>query len=320
MTSLPTALDTLADRAVVPGYSKLGYLLRRRGWRPLPPDALRGKRAVVTGANSGLGKATAAGLAELGAIVHLVVRSAEKGEAARAELARQVPGATLHVERCDVSSLADVREFARRLLAEHDTVDVLVHNAGVLPPSRQETPDGNEVALATHVLGPHLLTGLLLPALRRSRDARVVFVSSGGMYAQPLYDEDPQYVHGEYKGTAAYARTKRMQVVLAESWARRLSGKGVAVHAMHPGWAATPGVTDSLPRFARLMGPLLRNPAQGADTTVWLAASVEGGRQSGRFWHDRAPRPAHYLGRTRESAQQRERFLDYCDRTVELTT
>jgi dehydrogenase/reductase SDR family protein 12 len=319
VTSLPTALDALADRTVVPGYSKLGYLLRERWWRPLPPDSLRGKRALVTGANSGLGKAAAVGLAELGATVHLVVRSAKKGAAARAELARHVPEATFHVELCDVSSLADVREFAKRLPAEHDTVDVLVHNAGVLPPSRQETPEGNEVTLATHVLGPHLLTGLLLPALRRSGDARVVFVSSGGMYTQPLRDDDPQYEHGEYKGATAYARTKRMQVVLAGSWARRLSGEQVTVHAMHPGWAATPGVTDSLPRFARLMGPLLRDPEQGADTTVWLAASVEGGRESGLFWHDRAPRPAHYLGRTRDSAQQRERFLDYCDETVGLT-
>lgn len=320
MNFLPKLLDTVADRTVVPGYSKLGFLLRRRQWQPLPADSLRGKRALVTGANSGLGKATAARLAELGATVHLVVRNVEKGEAARANLARRVPDATFHVDRCDVSCLADVREFAQRLQAEHDTVDVLVHNAGVLPPHRQETPEGNEVTLATHVLGPHLLTTLLLPALRRGGEARVVFVSSGGMYARPLHDEDPQYARGEYQGAAAYARTKRMQVVLAGSWARRLTGSpGIAVHAMHPGWAATPGVTDSLPRFARLMGPLLRDPDQGADTVVWLAAAAEGGRRSGSFWHDRAPRPEHYLGRTRESEQQRERFLDYCDRTVGLT-
>ncbi|OZM73429.1 dehydrogenase [Amycolatopsis antarctica] len=312
MTIAAKVLDTLADRLVVPGYSKLGYALRRRSWDPLPPDALRGKRVLVTGANSGLGKATAAQLAALGATVHLVVRNVDKGAAAREEVARRTPGAELHVDRCDVSSPASVREFAEAFLAEHDTVDAIIHNAGVLPPERTETEDGNELTLATHVLGPFLLTGLLLPALRRAESGRVVFVSSGGMYAQKLEIDDPQYRAGTYKGASAYARTKRMQVVLAQLWGRRLSGDGIAVHAMHPGWAATPGVTDSLPGFAKIMGPLLRTPEQGVDTAVWLVASDEAGRESGRFWQDRAMRPAHYLPFTREQASDRDRLWKFC--------
>jgi dehydrogenase/reductase SDR family protein 12 len=316
---LPKILDTLADRTLVPGYSKLGYELRSRHWKALPANALRGKRALVTGANSGLGKATAAGLARLGASVHLVVRDLERGERARAEIAAEVPGAKLRVEHCDVSTLDSVREFAAGFLSEHDSADVLIHNAGVLPPQRQETLEGNELTLATHVLGPFLLTGLLLPALRASGDGRVVFVSSGGMYAQKLYDDDPQYRHSEYKGAAAYARTKRMQVVLARLWAEHLAGEtGVAVHSMHPGWAATPGVTDSLPGFAKLMGPLLRDADQGADTSIWLAAAEEGTEPNGRFWHDRAARPAHYVRWTRESAAQRDRFWAYCEENTGL--
>jgi NAD(P)-dependent dehydrogenase (short-subunit alcohol dehydrogenase family) len=109
-----------------------------------------------------------------------------------------------------------------------------------------------------------------------------------------------------------------MQVVLAQLWGRRLENDGITVHAMHPGWAATPGVTDSLPRFARLMGPLLRSPEQGVDTTIWLAASAEGGRETGLFWQDRAPRPAHYFPWTEETPAQRDRLWAFCQDAVDL--
>ncbi|MGA6165930.1 SDR family NAD(P)-dependent oxidoreductase [Amycolatopsis magusensis] len=309
--NLPRVLDVVADRTIVPGYTKLGFLLRKRFWQPLPPDALRGKRVVITGANSGLGKAAAAGMARLGASIRLVVRDPERGERAKAEIQGEIPGADLHVDRCDVSDLDDVRRFAGTLTG----LDVLVHNAGTMPPERAETAQGNEIALATHVLGPHLLTSLLTPALRDGEPGRVLFVSSGGMYTQPLRVDDPQYRRGEYNGTRAYARTKRMQVVLALLWGRRLECDGITVHGVHPGWAATPGVTDSLPGFAKVMGPLLRDAEQGADTVVWLAAAEEGGRaeHTGQFWHDRAPRPAHYLRRTRETAAQRDALWQFCE-------
>ena len=104
----------------------------------------------------------------------------------------------------------------------------------------------------------------------------MVWVSSGGMYAHPFTDDvaaDLEYTAEEYDGTTAYARTKRMQVIVAEQLATRYAADGIAVHSMHPGWARTPGVTESLPRFARVMRPLLRSAAEGADTIVWLAAS-----------------------------------------------
>lgn len=311
---LRTLLDTAADRAVVPGYSRLGFALRQPWWTPLPPDALAGKRAIVTGANSGLGEACAAGLARLGAAVHLAVRTLEKGEKACDRILAETPGADLEVDECDLADPAGVHDFAAGFLATHDALDVLVHNAGVLPPVRRENEDGDEITLATHVLGPHLLTGLLRPALATA-GGRVIFVSSGGMYAQKLHD-DFQFRQGTYRGAAAYARTKRMQVVLARRWAEELAPDGVAVHSMHPGWAATPGVTDSLPGFARLMAPLLRTPEQGADTTVWLAASTEGGRLSGGFWHDRARRPEHYLPWTAESRAQSDALWTFCVRNT----
>lgn len=306
-TQLPAALDTALDRAVAPGYSRIGFRLRSHGWPPLPADALRGRTALVTGANSGIGKAVATGLARLGASVSLVVRDRARGEAAAAEITARVPGALLEVARCDVADLASVREFAAGFTGGTRRADVLVHNAGVLPATRTENPQGHELCLATHVLGPLLLTDLLAPVLT---DARVILMSSGGMYTQRLHLDDPEYRDGDYRGATAYARSKRMQVALTPVLAERYAAAGIAVHSMHPGWVDTPGVATSLPRFRALTRPLLRTPAEGADTAVWLAATD--GLPSGLFWHDRRPRPEHYTRRTRESAAERERLWQYC--------
>ncbi|MGZ4493738.1 MAG: SDR family NAD(P)-dependent oxidoreductase [Nocardioides sp.] len=309
---LAQLLDTVLDRAVVPGYTSVGYAVRSRSWRADDPrpGSLRGKRCLVTGAGSGLGKQTALELARLGGTVHLLVRNAEKGRDALAEVAAAVPGADLHLEVCDVSSLAAVRAFAADFLGRVEALHVLVHNAGVLPPERQESVDGHEVTLATHVLGPLLMTDRLLPALKAGR-ARVVLVSSGGMYAQKLPAHDLEYTRGSYSGTSAYARTKRVQVELLPLLQQRWGGHGVTVSAMHPGWADTPGVTSSLPLFAKVVGPALRNAHQGADTVVWLAAT-EPPPRGGLFWHDREPRPTHYLPSTRPSAEDVERVWVAC--------
>jgi NAD(P)-dependent dehydrogenase (short-subunit alcohol dehydrogenase family) len=310
-------LDTVLDRAVVPGYTTIGYALRSQGWPADDPrpGSLRDRRVLVTGAGSGLGKQAALNLARLGAAVHLLVRNEEKGRAALDEVAAAVPTAELALEVCDVSSLASVRDFATGFAERHDRLDVLVHNAGVLPPERQESADGHEVTLATHVLGPLLMTELLRPLLAEAR-GRVVLVSSGGMYAQRLPAHDLEYTRGRYSGTTAYARSKRVQVELAPLMQARWAGDGITLHAMHPGWAATPGVTTSLPLFAKVVGPLLRDARQGADTVVWLAATSPV-PEGGRFWQDRAPRPVHYLPSTRPGAGDVQRVwracLDACD-------
>lgn len=321
-------LDTLLDRTIAPGYSKLGYLARRGSWtgdRADPaPGALAGRVVLVTGASSGLGEAIAVGLARLGASVHLLVRNADKGEQSRARIAEEVPGADLTVEVCDIGELSDVRRFAAEFTARVPELDVLVHNAGLLPSERSETSDGNETTLAVHVLGPHLLTGLLADSLtagakRSGTDSRVLIMSSGGMYAQPLKVDDMQYREGDYGGTAAYARTKRMQIVLTGLWARELAGAGVTVHALHPGWAATPGVVDSIPAFNSVVGPILRTVEQGADTAVWLAAAPSRAVGTGRFWHDREPRPAHYVPWTRETGADQEKFWENVNALAPVT-
>ncbi len=310
--NLHRLLDTALDRTVVPGYTWIGHRLRSRAWPDDDPrpGALRGRRALVTGAGSGLGKQTVLELAWLGASVHLLVRNEVKGRAAVDEVARAVPGADLHLELCDLSDLAAVRSFATDLTGRVAGFDVLVHNAGVLPPERRESPQGHEVTLATHVLGPLLLTELLRGPLAAA-SGRVVLVSSGGMYAQRLPVDDPEYLRGDYSGTKAYARTKRIQVALLPLLQQRWGPDAITVAAMHPGWANTPGVTDSLPGFDKVMRPLLRDAHQGADTIVWLAAT-EPAPPGGLFWHDRSPRTTHYLPWTRESEQDRQRVWAYC--------
>ena len=302
------ALDWVMDKSLVLGYTKIGPAVRRNWWPQDPvPGALVGRHVLVTGASGGLGLATARGLARLGAAVHITGRDASRLDDARSLLAEEQPLAEVTAHVADVSDLAATAEFARELSAQVPRLHAVVHNAGVMPPKRTVTPEGHELALATHVLGPHVLTYGLRKALA---GGRVVLVTSGGAYGQRLDADDPEYTAGDYSGVTAYARTKRMQLVLTELWARDLELDGIRVHSMHPGWADTPGITDSLPRLAAVTGPLLRDADSGADTAVWLTGTADP-IGTGGFWHDRRRRPTHYAPVGIETPQQVAQFWDF---------
>jgi dehydrogenase/reductase SDR family member 12 len=305
-------VDSLLDFAVVPGWSSIGYAVRKRRFEPAPD--LSDRTFLVTGANSGLGRATCELLAEAGATVHMLVRDRSKGEEARAAIAGRVAGAALRVWECDVSRPGSIRAFAGEFTAEVDALDALVNNAGVMAAERIHTPEGIELTFATNVVGPFLLTALLLPVLREAAPARVVNVSSGGMYTAKLNADDPQLREREFEPARFYAHTKRCEVILARVWQLRLRGSGVSAHAVHPGWADTPGVRRSLPRFRRVMRPVLRDDRQGADTIAWLCWAVEPVNSPGRFWHDRRERPTHRVPWTRESGVDRRRLWEECER------
>ena len=212
-------------------------------------------------------------------------------------------------EVCDVSDLDAVRVWCEDLSGRIEELHGLVHNAGAMPKERIETPQGHETQLACHVLGPHLMTERLLPLLRDADGASVVFMSSGGMYTAPLSVDDMESKSGDYNGVRVYARTKRMQVVLAEAWAHRLSGDDIRVESMHPGWVETPGVADALPLFRVVTRPLLRDTADGADTAVWLVATRPESEPA-HFWHDRAQRPTTFGWQRAEDPDVVARFLD----------
>lgn len=293
----------------IPTFTNVGYKLHARDFEPIDAD-LTGKTVVITGATGGLGRAAAAELSRLGARLIVVSRTSTKLRDLQDSLDGEVD-----TIQADLGLMADVREAAERLNAE-PRIDVLINNVGVLLPERQETDEGIEKTLAVDLAGHFLLTNLLIPKLVDSAPSRVISVTSGGMYSERIRPDDLQFEEGTYTGTAAYARAKRGQVILTEMWAERLAGTGVTVHAMHPGWARTEGVADSLPTFNLVMKPFLRTPEQGADTIVWLAAADEPGKRTGRFWFDRKEAPTHMLDSTKETEAERTALWDGL---VELT-
>ena len=289
----------MTSKLAIAGFTNLGYLIHTWGEGPLEAD-MSGKTVLITGATGGLGRSAAASIAGLGARVIVVGRSPEKLRKVKSEIDGDV-----ETIEADLSLLGEVRDLADAIAATEERLDVLVNNVGVLLPERSETAEGLETTFATNLAGHFLLTNLLAPKLMDIGESRIVNVTSGGMYAERIRPDDLQSRRGEYRGAIAYARTKRAQVILTEMWAERLSGSGVTVHSMHPGWARTAGVRSSLPTFHKLMFPLLRTPDQGADTIVWLAAADEPASFTGMLWLDRRPAPTHLTSSTVETEEER---------------
>jgi len=301
--------DPLLDKSIFFSFDRSGYRRHASGFDADDLDiSMGGKVCVVTGANSGLGFEVARGLAAREATVHMLCRNAVRGEEARTAITDEHGNTDVHVHMVDLSRLGSIRRFAEAFAVPQ--LDVLVHNAGLLPLDRELTEDGLELTVATHLVGPFLLTQLLREKLS---GARIVFVSSGGMYSKRL-DVGAMFSNeGDYDGVAAYAMTKRGQVVLAELLADELVTIGATVNSMHPGWAATKGVEHSLPRFWKMMRNRLRNPEEGADTALWLAVAEQVEGRTGEFWFDRKPVPTHLMRRTREDKLERRRLWDMCE-------
>jgi NAD(P)-dependent dehydrogenase (short-subunit alcohol dehydrogenase family) len=299
--------DALTELAVVPSFSNLGPAIRNRlyHWEDMPLRSLEGRTAVITGPTSGIGRAATEMLAAAGARLVLVGRSPDKLETLVDKLALAAGRDRFVPVVADMSSLSSVRDAAGSIAAHAPRIDLLVDNAGAIYPAREESVDGIEKTLAILVCGPFALVSELRPQLEAATDARVIAVTSGGMYTQPVRLDDLQWRHRPYNGTRAYAQAKRIQVALIREWARRYPASGVSFNAMHPGWAATPGLAESLPGFSRLMRPLLRTPAQGADTIAWLARTPSLPAPGGNLYLDRRPRPFDRVPQTRLSAEDR---------------
>jgi dehydrogenase/reductase SDR family protein 12 len=311
----------VADKLVFPGlwrFTRLGFKSARKHWNPVSAF-LGGKRAIVTGATSGVGEAAAMALAELGASVTLVARDKRKAEITARAIRKKSGNSRVDVEIADLSLQSQVHELADRLLAADAPVDILVNNAGALFNPRQQTAEGFEKSFALLLLSPYILTERLQPLLARSGNGRVINVLSGGMYTQKIHPDDLQSQRGKYSGAIAYARAKRGLMIVTEEWAQSWAQEGIAVNAMHPGWADTPGVEDSLKTFYRVTRRLLRSPEEGADTAVWLAAATEAGKVSGKFWLDREQHPSHISRHTRESADERSQLLATLQELLEST-
>ncbi len=301
-------IDRALEASVVGSFTRIGSAVRARldHWQPISSYDLTGRRIAITGATSGLGLAAAELLDAAGAHLVLVSRNATK--------ARTVASGLSSVDHvtADLGDLDAVRSAADQI-AQIGGVDTIIHNAGALFPERRVTDDGHELTVRVHVVAQFLLTGLLLDSLSAASPGRVITVSSGGMYTAGLTVDRLEMPPDSYQGSTQYARAKRAQIVLNESWAARIPSEHVVFHACHPGWAATPGLDDALPGFGRALGPLLRRPADGADTMAWLAADDAATTSTGAFWHDRRIRPTHKLAATRrtDTPERRRQLWDW---------
>lgn len=276
----------------------------------LPQVDLTGCVTIVTGANTGIGKETARGLAERGAKVILACRDVERGEAA----ARDIAGDSIHVrvKKCDLASFASIREFCRQVNKEERRVDILVNNAGLVTPRRLVTDDGQELQLQTNHLGPFLLTNLLLDRLRASRrGARVINVSSIGHRAVMSFPwDDITMAKSPYIGFQVYAVTKLANIWFTTELARRLQGSGVSVFSVHPGAVSTDlgrNIGALVPEFvrglvSRLSSLVTLSPEVGARTSLFCA--LESGLETGKYWDNCREGTLSSLAQDREQALQ----------------
>ena len=246
---------------------------------------MHGKVCLVTGANSGIGRVTALGLAERGAAVVLVCRNEEHGAPVLDEIERRVGRGTATLLTADLSSQRQVREAAAAFLERFDRLDVLINNAGVAGRgTRLVSEDGLETTFAVNHLAPFLLTTLLLDRLKASAPARVITVSSAAHRFYALNFDDLQ-AERRYSAFGAYARSKLANVLFTHELSGRLEGTGVTANCLHPGVVAT-GIFRYQPRWVRLVfsNPLVLTPEKGADTLLWLATAPDVAEVSGRYF------------------------------------
>lgn len=251
-----------------------------------------GRIVLVTGGNSGIGKASAMSLAKMGAEVTLLCRNREKAEKARAEISSD-SGRQVDLIIADMLRMSEVRRAASELLSTHSRLDVLLNNAGANFTSYQETEDGIERTMALNYFSQFLLTNLLLPVLRKSAPSRIVNVSSDGHYGATI---DFENINGKGKmgpgGLGAYSRSKLAIVLFTYELARRLRGSGVTANCLHPGAVRTniwshAGIFRPLTTFASLF---MLSPDAGARTSVYLASSSEVEGVTGEYFDKCKPK------------------------------
>lgn len=263
------------------------------------------KKAIITGATSGIGFETAKSLGALGVELLLIGRDKEKAKKAMSEIKGNVKFFFF-----DMSDLTAISRFVNEEV--QGPIDILIHNAGGMPEQKIPLSYGMEEVFGSQVIGPYLLTKELIEKHKVTTNARFIFVSSGGMYLQRLNLEDLSYENHPYNKNIAYANAKRAQVILSEQLAEKYKNTDWKFSAMHPGWADTPGVAEALPRFYRLMKNRLRTPSEGADTIIWLAMTKKD-YENGQFWLDREIVPKYFLGLNKEEPVD---LIKFCNDVV----
>ncbi len=252
---------------------------------PREETAMKDKIVMITGANSGIGKAASLALANMGATVVMVARNKEKGEAAKAEIIRESGNSSVDLLLADLSSLESVRQLATKFQKKYPKLHVLINNAGLFNQGRHVTTDGYENTFATNYLAAFLLTNLQLDLLKTSAPSRIINVSSVGHYNGHINFDDLN-LERDYGGWKAYGQSKLALVLFTHELAKKLQGTGVTVNAVHPGTVATniwtrpfgpAGFIMALPKL------FMASPEKGAETIVYLASSPDVQSLSGEY-------------------------------------
>jgi dehydrogenase/reductase SDR family protein 12 len=294
-------------------FTQVGYRWRSLSWDRFTPD-YRGQHWLVTGGSGGIGRHIVLEAARAGATVTAVARSEPKLAVLR-EDARQVGIQGVATECCDFTLQSDTSRLLRRLEGAGRKFDVLVNNVGVLLDDLSVTAEGRESSFVSNLLSHYQLTeGLIRAGLLAGPKATVINMTSGGGYNMPLMVAmlnvtDP----AKYNGVFAYGFHKRAQIVLNQYWRDTYGSRGIAFYVMHPGWADTDGVKRSLPRFRKILRPILRDAAAGADTALWLAGTRPTQPEHELVWFDRAIRPAHVYDRTRTTQDTPRSLVAYLE-------
>jgi NAD(P)-dependent dehydrogenase (short-subunit alcohol dehydrogenase family) len=281
---------------------------------------MSGKVVVITGGNAGIGKEAAVGLASLGARVVITSRNEERGRAARDEVVELSGNPEVDVMLLDLASFRSIRSFASAVLAEHDRLDVLVNNAGLILRRRTETEDGFEATFGINHIGHFLLTDLLLDRLKASAPARIVVVASMAHKGarRGLDFDDLQAEHRRYRWMEAYNKSKLANIYFARELARRLDGTGVTVNVLHPGFVRSEfgrgGDLGALYGFGIKLGaPFAINSERGARTTIYLASSPEVEAVTGAYFFNCKPAPISKAAQDDDAAR---RLWDETERMV----
>jgi retinol dehydrogenase-14 len=255
--------------------------------------AMGEKVCLITGATSGIGKATAMELASMGASVVMVGRDRGRGEAALDEIKEKSANPSVDLMLADLSSQEEIRRLTDEFKEAYPRLDVLINNAGLFRGERITTADGLETTFAVNHLAYFLLTKLLLDVLKASAPSRIVNVSSGEQRNGTIDFDDLQGEKG-YKGPKAYSQSKLATVLFTYELARRLEGTGVTANCLHPGGRIPvrtnfgSGVTGVLGFMVRALRPFMINPQKGAETSIYLASSPEVEGLSGRYFVNKA--------------------------------
>ena len=266
---------------------------------------MAGKVVLITGGTGGIGKATAIGLATMGARVGVTGRDLARAEHAAADIRAASGNPAVDAFAADMSSQAEVRRLAVAVLDAYPRLDVLINNVGGFWAHRHATIDGLEHTFALNHLAPFLLTNLLLDRLRASAPSRVVTISSGAQSTGRIEFDDLQGARN-YSGQRAYSQSKLASLMFTNELARRLEGTGVTATSVHPGVVRTNfGSEDQAWFFAvisSVVRPLLKTPAQGAQTPVYMASSPDMDDVTGQFFANRKPKTANKVAYDKDMA------------------